>query len=53
MAEVRWSITAADDLQQIEDFISRDSALYAIRMIDRIVEAVDASDLPFLRANGS
>ncbi len=39
MAEVRWSLTANNDLQQIEDFIARDSALHAINFVDRLVES--------------
>lgn len=39
MAEVRWSLTASDDLQQIEDFIARDSLLHAINFVDRLVES--------------
>ena len=39
MAEVRWSLTASNDLQQIEDFIARDSVLHAISFIDRLVES--------------
>jgi toxin ParE1/3/4 len=39
MAEVRWSLTASDDLQDVEHFIARDSILHAINFIDRIVES--------------
>ena len=41
MAEVRWSLTASDDLQELENFIARDSALHAINFIDRIVESAE------------
>ncbi len=41
MAQVRWSLTASTDLQEIEDFISRDSVLHAITFIDRIVESAE------------
>jgi toxin ParE1/3/4 len=41
MAEVRWSLTASDDLQEIENFIARDSTLHAVNFIDRIVESAD------------
>jgi toxin ParE1/3/4 len=41
MAEVRWSLTASQDLQELEDFIARDSVLHAVEFIDRIVEATD------------
>src|SRR5437870_3309641 len=43
MAEVRWSLTASDDLQELENFIARDSALHAINFIDRIVESAERS----------
>jgi len=41
MAEVRWSLTASEDLQQLEDFIARDSVLHAVNFIDRIVESAE------------
>jgi len=41
MAQVRWSLTAGNDLQDIEDFIARDSVLHAITFVDRIVESAD------------
>ena len=49
MAKVRWSLTAASDLQDIENFIARDSVLHAICLVDRIVAAADKlSDSPHL-----
>jgi toxin ParE1/3/4 len=49
MAQVRWSLTAASDLQDIENFIARDSVLHAISFVDRIVAAADTlSDSPHL-----
>lgn len=41
MAQARWSLTAGSDLQNIEDFIARDSVLHAISFVDRIVESAD------------
>ena len=41
MAEVGWSITASADLQELENFIARDSALHAVNFIDRIVESAE------------
>jgi toxin ParE1/3/4 len=41
MAQVRWSLTAGNDLQDIEDFIARDSVLHAITFVDRIIEAAE------------
>ena len=47
MAQVRWSLTAARDLQDIENFIARDSVLHALSFVDRIVAAADKlSDCP-------
>jgi len=41
MAEVRWSLTAGHDLQQIEDFIARDSVLHAVNFIDRLIKSTE------------
>jgi toxin ParE1/3/4 len=41
MAEVRWSLTASTDLQELENFIARDSLLHAVNFIDRIVKCVE------------
>src|SRR5687768_17718221 len=41
MAEIRWSLTSEADLREIEEYIARDSVVYAVRMVDRIVESVD------------
>lgn len=41
MAQVRWSLTAGTDLQEIEDFIARDSVLHAITFVDRIIESAE------------
>lgn len=41
MAQVRWWLTAGNDLRDIEDFIARDSALHAITLVDRIIEAAE------------
>lgn len=38
MAEIRWSLTTSGDLQELEDFIARDSVLHAVNFINRIVE---------------
>jgi hypothetical protein len=39
MAQVRWWLTASTDLQEIEDFIARDSVLHAITFVVYIVES--------------
>ena len=41
MAQVRWSLTAEIDLQDIEDFIARDSVLHAVAFVARIVKSAD------------
>jgi toxin ParE1/3/4 len=41
MAQVRWSLTAGNDLQDIEAFIARDSIPHAITFVDRLVEAAE------------
>lgn len=41
MAQVRWSLTAGNDLRDIEDFIARDSVLHAVAFVDRIVESAE------------
>jgi plasmid stabilization system protein ParE len=41
MAQVRWSLTAGNDLQDIENFIARDSVLHAITFVDRMVESAE------------
>jgi addiction module RelE/StbE family toxin len=38
---IRWMPQAADDLQAIFDFISRDSPHYARLVVERLVSAVD------------
>jgi plasmid stabilization system protein ParE len=47
MAEIRWSLTAIRDLEEIEAYIARDSPLYALRMSDGILESIETlGDLP-------
>jgi|SRR5579862_2635498 len=41
MAEIRWTLTAAEDLRLLEDWIARDSVLNAVEFTDRLVGAVD------------
>ena len=41
MAQVRWSLSAGQDLQDIENFIARDSVLHAITFVDRMVESTE------------
>ena len=41
MVKIVWSKTALLDLKNIYDYIAKDSKLYAIRLIERIIAAVD------------
>jgi addiction module RelE/StbE family toxin len=41
MAQIRWSLTAENDLRAIEEFIAKDSVLHAISFMDRLVESAE------------
>lgn len=41
MAKITWSNLALEDLRAIHDYVAQDSAMYAERLIDRIIERVD------------
>ena len=41
MAEIHWTLTAEADLHGIEEFISKDSAVYAINFIGHLVESAE------------
>jgi plasmid stabilization system protein ParE len=41
MAEIGWTLTAAEDLRLLEDWIARDSLLNAVEFTDRLVGSVD------------
>lgn len=41
MANLRWSLTAGNDLRDIEDFIARDSVLHAVTFVDLIIETAE------------
>lgn len=41
MAEIRWTLTAAEDVRLLEDWIARDSLLNAVDFTDRLVGSVD------------
>jgi toxin ParE1/3/4 len=41
MGEITWSRSSFKDLKQIFDYISRDSEVYAIRLIERLIARVD------------
>lgn len=46
MAEIRWSLTAAEDLRLLEDWIARDSLLNAVEFTNRLVGSVECSQTP-------
>jgi plasmid stabilization system protein ParE len=47
VAEVRWSLTAAEDLRLLEEWIARDSPLNAVDFTDRLIASVERlADLP-------
>ena len=37
MAEIHWTLAAEADLRGIEEFISNDSAIYAINFIGQLI----------------
>jgi toxin ParE1/3/4 len=41
MEKIVWSDLAFEDLQEIYDYISKDSELYALRLAERIVARVE------------
>lgn len=41
MADIRWTLTAAEDLRLLEDWIGRDSPLNAVDFTDRLVASVE------------
>lgn len=41
MAEIRWTLTAADDVRFLEDWIARDSPLNAVDFTDRLIGSVE------------
>ena len=41
MAQIRWSLTAAGDVEQHEAYLARDSAVYAARLTAGILSAVE------------
>ncbi|EMR02492.1 type II toxin-antitoxin system RelE/ParE family toxin [Cesiribacter andamanensis] len=42
MAKIKWSTIALDDLRTVYDYIAQDSPIYADRLLDKIIEKVDA-----------
>ena len=44
MAKIEWSELAVFDLQSIYDYISEDSEVYAIRLINKFVVKVEVLD---------
>ena len=49
MAEVRWTLQAAEDIESIAEFIAEDSSHYARLFVIDVLEAVDRlADFPKL-----
>ena len=42
MAQLHWSLAGQQDLVEIGDFIAKDSILYAISVVERLVTAAEA-----------
>lgn len=41
MASIAWTVGARDDLRDVLEYISRDSATYAAATAERILDAID------------
>ena len=41
MAEILWSLTAAKDLEEIENHIAEDSIAHAVHFVDRLIESTE------------
>jgi addiction module RelE/StbE family toxin len=41
MAKIRWTNLALNDLQDIYDYVAKDSPKFADRLMDKIIERVD------------
>ncbi|WP_232421937.1 type II toxin-antitoxin system RelE/ParE family toxin [Leptospira kirschneri] len=40
--EIVWSLRARSDIQDIYDYITKDSEIYALNVINRIIETVES-----------
>ncbi|WP_225740609.1 type II toxin-antitoxin system RelE/ParE family toxin [Leptospira interrogans] len=40
--EIIWSLRARSDIQDIYDYITKDSEIYALNVINRIIETVES-----------
>ena len=41
MVEIVWTEVAIDDLRSIHDYVSKDSAIYAERLIEKLIARVE------------
>lgn len=41
MAQLRWSLRAQQDLIEIGEYIAKDSALYAVNLMDRLIAGAE------------
>lgn len=49
MAQIRWTLTAAEDVRLLEEWIARDSPLSAVDFTDRLIGSVEKlADSPLL-----
>lgn len=39
--ELRWTASAVSDLEDIRDYIAKDSEFYALRLLEKIFQAVE------------
>jgi toxin ParE1/3/4 len=42
MAKIKWTNIALEDLRTVYDYVAQDSPKYADRLMDKIIERVDA-----------
>ena len=42
MAQLSWSLASQDDVVEIGDFIAKDSIVYAVSVVERLVSAAEA-----------
>ena len=45
MAQLRWSLRAQQDLVEIGEFVAKDSILYAVNLIERLVASIERLEL--------
>ena len=43
--ELKWTESAANDLESIRGYIARDSEIYAIRLMERVFQVIEKLDV--------